>query len=67
MVVGGWWLCEPILAFYFGPDQAFGLRHRLGPSRTIVDIVTITMKHVDWLCELSRSQGVTPGLLARVV
>ena len=29
------WLCNPILVFYFGPNQAFGLVLRLGPSRTI--------------------------------
>ena len=30
--VGGGWVCKPILVFYFGPNQAFGLGLRLGPS-----------------------------------
>ena len=28
-------VCKPILVFYFGPNLAFGLGLRLGPSRTI--------------------------------
>ena len=23
VAVGGWWVCKPILVFYFGPNQAF--------------------------------------------
>jgi hypothetical protein len=34
-VVVGECVRKPILVFYFGPNQAFGLRLRLGPSRTI--------------------------------
>ena len=37
--VDGWWdgwLCKPILVFYFGPNQAFGLGLRMGPSQTIL-------------------------------
>jgi hypothetical protein len=27
-------VCKPILLFYFGPNQSFGLGLWLGPSRT---------------------------------
>ena len=42
-VVGGGWVCKPILVFSFGPNQAFGLGLGLGPSRTILKINFATL------------------------
>ena len=35
-------VCKPILVFYFGPNQTFGLGLKLGQSRTIEEMKLIT-------------------------
>jgi hypothetical protein len=34
-------VCKPILVFYFGPNLAFGLGLRLGPSQTKCENVSL--------------------------
>ena len=49
VVCGGCgWVCKPILVFYFGPNQAFGLGLRLGPSRTINGIIYFSWFGLGW-------------------
>ena len=44
---GRWWVCKPILVFYFGPNQAFDL----GLSRT-TSAKIYTRRKISWMMQI---------------